>query len=197
MTRWWLFFAVPPTYLQLQPPTSCYDSLVAFFRLCTHLPATSTTNESLRLIGGFSTLLHPPSSNIHHQRVVKTRWWVFFVITATYQQQQPPMSRNDSLVGFCGHSTHLPANSTTNELLQLIGGFSSPPHPPTCSSNHQKVFMTRWWVLLASLPLHTRCRPPTSHCDSLVAFRPPTTTNELLQLIGGLSSSFPHLHTCC
>ena len=81
------------------------------------------------------------------------------------------MSRNDSLVGFRRHSTHLPANSTTNKSFQLVGGFSFPPHPPTCSSNHQRVFMTRWWVLLASLPLHTCCRPPTSHCDSLVVFR--------------------------
>ena len=46
MTRWWLFFTVPPTYLQLQPPTSCYDSLVAFLHRSTRLPA-STTNKSL------------------------------------------------------------------------------------------------------------------------------------------------------
>ena len=47
--------------------------------------------------------------------------------------------------------------------------------------------MTHWWVLLASLPLHTCCRLPTSHCDSLVVFRrvctllqPPTSCNSLL-----------------
>src|SRR5271168_3735998 len=67
----------------------------------------------------------------------------------------------------------MPALTTPNESLRLVGGS---PTPSTCDASHidpQQVITTRWGV---SLPLHLRRqpqRPPTSHFDSLGALSPP------------------------
>ena len=133
--------------------------------ICTHLPAATTTNESLQLIGGFSLSFHPPTS-IHHQRVFMTHWWLFFAVPPTYQQQQPPTSCYNLLVAFHRCSTHLPA-STTNKL---VASRHRSTHLPASSTTTNES-MTRWWLFSSSSPTYLQLPPPTSLYDLLVASR--------------------------
>src|ERR1700678_4443532 len=155
MTRWGLSHPLPPA-----------------------TPATSTPNESLRLVGG--------SLSLHLRR----------------PPHQPPTSHFDSLGPLSPPPPATPATSSLNESLRLVGGSLS---PSTCDASHinpQRVILTRWG---RSLPLHLRRRPhqpSTSHFDSLGALSslppatpatstpPPatpatSTPNESLRLVGG------------
>ena len=43
----------------------------------------STTNESVRLVGGFWSHSPPAPCHSNHQRVIATRWWVLLAIPPT------------------------------------------------------------------------------------------------------------------
>jgi len=62
------------------PPTSLHDSLVGSFGFPSRMPASATTNESSRLVGGFLWLSTEDASIRHHQRVLMTRWWFHLAI---------------------------------------------------------------------------------------------------------------------
>ena len=92
----------PPRRLR-RPPTSHVDSLVAFIQTP---PASTTTNESLRLVGGLSTFSTAHAGSNDHQRVTSTRWWLLY---RPHQLRQPPTSHDDSLVAFfLLHRPHQP-----------------------------------------------------------------------------------------
>ena len=120
----------------------------------------------------------PPSQHLclntedhnHHQRVVLTRWWALLPLNLERQPPPPPTSHFDSLVGLTPSQpasttknesfwpvlrplSHLPATTTTNESLRLVGGFSSSSQPPT-SKNHPPT--PRCWSHQSS----GRPRPP-------------------------------------
>ena len=146
-TRWWVSLPLPRS----SRPNESFDSLGGF--PCPS-QALSTTNESLRLVGGPSSPSfarprpkRPPTSRkdslvgIHappslvpgpndHQRVVATCWWVSLPVHPSTPTLQPPTSQYDSM-----------------------GGFTSHPGP----INHQRVVMTRWAASSRPLPpLHPR-----------------------------------------
>ena len=114
-----IYYVTHPKQVQRQPPTSHYDSLVAFHLLRTLLPAAPTTNESLWLVGGFSLppCLSTPASD--HQQVIATRWWLFIVSHSLHLL--PPTQW--VTIGFHHLRPLLPATPTTNKSLWLVGGF--------------------------------------------------------------------------
>src|SRR5271168_1496583 len=150
MTRWGLSHLLPPA-----------------------TPATSTPNESLRLIGGSLSLSTCDASHINPQQVIMTRWGLSLPLHLRRQPHQPPTSHFDSLGPLSPPPPATPATSTLNESLRLVGGSLS---SSTCDASHinpQRVILTRWGL---SLPLHLRRRPhqpSTSHYDSLGALSPP------------------------
>src|ERR1700678_2322203 len=109
MTRW---RHSPPLPLRRQlqrPPTSHYDSLEAPSPTPPATPATSTPNESLRLVGGSCTPStcnashtdpsacdasdRPPSALHHHQRVAVTRWGFSLPPSALHPHQRVVVTR--------------------------------------------------------------------------------------------------------
>ena len=141
MTRWWLSLSHIRHRRPL--PTSRNDLLVALSLSYSIPPASTTTNESLRLVGGFlSTLPASMTTNesirlvggslsitfdttglYDHQRVNTTRWWLSLSLIRHHWPLRPPTSQYDSLVALSlSHST-LPASTTANESLRLVGGF--------------------------------------------------------------------------
>jgi hypothetical protein len=97
------------------PPTSLHDSLVGSFGFPSRMPASATTNESSRLVGGFLWLSTEDASIRHHQRVLMTRWWFLLAIQPQHRHPPAPTSLHDSLVGSFGFPPRTPASATTNE----------------------------------------------------------------------------------
>src|SRR5271168_4650201 len=102
-TRWGLSLPLHLRCQPHQPPTSHYDSLGALSPLPPATPATSSPNESLRLVGGSLPL---------HLR---------------HQPHQAPTSHYDSLGALSPPPPATPATSRPNESLRLVGG-SLPLH---------------------------------------------------------------------
>src|ERR1700678_3802654 len=109
--------------------------------------ASTTTNESSQLVGGFLSLhlpyTRPPSGVHHHQRASMTRWWLPRPPSAVHNPQRvlaahwtvPPAS-------ICPTpGLHL-ASTTTNESSRLVGGFLSLylpyTRPPSGLHHHQR-----------------------------------------------------------
>ena len=109
-------------------------------------------------------------------------------LSIPHQPQQAPTSHKDSLVA---SPSTTQATPSTNESLRLVGCFFHLSLDHAGYSEHQWVFMTRWYLFS---PLLQPCRSqlaPTSHNDSLVPFftsplttQATTSTNESLWLIG-------------
>ena len=200
---------LPTRRRRLQAPTSQCDSLDGPLPLPASMPALTTTNEPFRLVGGSPpSSLARPGPNDHlfpppllvpgplpppslvpgpndPPRVFTTRWWVSSLLPRSSRPKRPPTSR---LTRWCA-SFPLPCSSqaqtTTNESFDSLVGPLPPPSLVPGPNDHQRVFMTRWWVSpplpRSSLPM----QPPTSHCGSLGGFSPlpcsslaQTTTNE-------------------
>jgi len=90
------------------------------------MPATTTPNESIQLVGGSPNTSTLDIGTYDHQRVFMTRWWVFTAISATpglYRPQRVNTTR------WWVPSTRTLVTTTPND--------------------HQRVFMTRWWVFTA------------------------------------------------
>ena len=112
-THWWL---LPWPHRLHQAPTSPYDSLVPFSASPSTMQATTSTNESLWLIGSFFSypsttlatmacwcifLLLPWSCRPHQAPISPYGWLVAFSpLPWPHQPQQAPMSCIDSLVAF-------------------------------------------------------------------------------------------------
>src|SRR5271168_1594716 len=131
-TRWGLSLPLHLRRQPHQPPTSHYDSLGALSPPPPATPATSTPNESLRLVGGSLSPSTCDASHINPQRVILTRWGLSLPLHLQRQPHQAPTSHYDSL-----------------------GALS----PSTCDASHikpQRVILTRWGL---SLPLHLRRQP--------------------------------------
>ena len=77
VTHWWLFIASAPSFNHQQVFTTRWWVLVVVSHSPHLLPPT---NESLQLIGGFSSSPPPTTCNSNHQRVFMTCWWVFIII---------------------------------------------------------------------------------------------------------------------
>ena len=183
MTRWLLFSPLPwPCQLQWAP-TSPYDSLVAFSTSPSTMLTTTSTNESLWLVGAFFHLsldhagykwhqwvimarwcLFHFSLNYagynRHQRVITTRWCLFSLLSRPHQPQRAPTSLYGSLVPFFRFS------------LDYAG-----------YNRHQRVIMTHWCLFsLLSRPRRPQ-RAPMSHKGSLVAFFTSTLTITTISLV--------------
>ena len=157
-THWWLFISSAPSYLQLQPPTSLYDSLVGSPCLLASPHPLPTTNESLRLVGGFSSPLHPPTTTNELLRLVgglsssfphlhtccqpPTSHCDLLVAFHRLCTLQPPTSLYSSLVGSHRRFTLSTPAATHQRVIVTRWWLSSSPPPTTCNSNHQRVFMT-------------------------------------------------------
>src|SRR5271155_1057903 len=109
-----------------------------------------------------------------------THWRLSLPLHLRCQLQQPPTSHYDSLEALFPPPPAMPAPTTPNESLQLVGGSLSPFACDASSNNTQRVIMTRWRL---SLPLRLRCqlqRRPTSHYDLLEAHSPPSPATPAL-----------------
>jgi len=132
----------PPFNLVPPPPTSQNDSLGALSPPPPATPATSTLNESLRLVEGSLSPSTCDASHINPQRVILTRWGLSLPLHLRRRPHQPSTSHFDSLGALSplppatpATSTPppaTPATSTPNESLRLVGGSLS---PSTCDYN--------------------------------------------------------------
>ena len=96
MTRWW---PLPQPCRLHQAPTSHYDSLVAFLTSPLTMSATTSTTESLWLVGCFFHFSIDHTGYNKHQRVLVTRWCLFSPLPRPCRIQVAPMSHYGSLVG--------------------------------------------------------------------------------------------------
>ena len=209
-TRWCVFLSPTNPCQFPQLPTSLYDLLVCFF-LPTDPPLPSTTtNESLWLVGWF-TLSSPNLASFNNlQRVFVTHWLVFFVLPHPHQLPQPPTSLYDLLVGFlCCPLTSPEQTMTHNEHHQTLGidihhtmwarriGLKTPPGTSLALFFAYYVSNLLFFLLGTT---HNNWWPPRSLRDSLVGFlhSPPTslasaTTNKSLWLIGVFFTFSPNI----
>jgi len=151
--------------------------------------ASTTTNESSQLVGGFLSLhlpyTRPPSGLHHHQRVLATRWWLpqppSALHPASIWPPPPPTSLDDSLVASPASICPIPPPTSPRDSLDGSPGLHLPyTRPPSGLHHHQRVLATRWTVSPAS-------------------FRLPTTTTESRRLVGrfpGLHLPFHHHQRC-
>src|SRR5271168_5276461 len=124
-TRWGLSLPLHLRRQPHQPPTSQNDSLGALSPPPPATLATSTLNESLRLVEGSLSPSTCDASHINPQRVILTRWGLSLPLHLRprphqplhlrRQPHQPPTSHYDSLGAL---STPPPA--TTIEYLLLL-----------------------------------------------------------------------------
>ena len=117
-----------------------------------------------------------------------TRWLLSPPLSWPHQPQRAPTSRKDSLVA---SPSTMQATPSTNESLRLIGCFFHLSLNHAGYNEHQRVFMTRWYLFP---PLLRPCRSqpaPTSHYDSLVPFFSyPSTMLATTSLYGSLVPFF-------
>ena len=160
------------TYSMLAPATTFHPSLVA---------SSSTTPA-------FFCFSFDHAGHTKHQRVHMTHWLLFPPLSWPHQPQWAPTSHKDSLVA---SPSTTQATPSTNESLWLVGCFFHLSLNHAGYNEHQRVFMTCWYLFS---PLLQPCRSqlaPTSHNDLLVPFftsplttQTTTSTNESLWLIG-------------
>src|ERR1700678_655223 len=141
------------------------------------MPAPTTPNESLQLVGGSLFPSTCDASSNDPQRVIRTRWRLTLPLRLRHQLQQRPTSHYDSLEALSPPPPATQAPTTPNESLQLVRGSRSPCTCDASSNDPQRVITTCWRL---TLPLHLRRqlqRPSTSHYDSLEALSllPPAT----------------------
>ena len=98
MTRWFSPF-LRPCRSQLAP-TSHYDSLVPFFTSPLTTQATTSTNESLQLVGAFFLLSLNHASHNKHQWAFMAHWLLFLLLSQPRRPHQAPTSHYDLLVAF-------------------------------------------------------------------------------------------------
>ena len=165
MTRWW---PLPQPCRLHHAPTSHYDLLVAFLTSPLTTSATTSTNESLWLVGCFFHLSIDHAGYNKHQWVLVTCWCLFFTSPSTTQDIS---GTNESLwlVGafFTSPST-MQATTGTNELLRLVGAFFLFSLDHASRDEHQRAFMARWCLFFASPSI----------------MQATTGTNESLRLVG-------------
>src|SRR5271155_716038 len=117
------------------------------------MPAPTTPNKSLQLVGGTLSPSTCDASSNDPQRVITTRWRLSLPLHLRRQLQQCPTSHYDSLEALSPPPPATPAPTTPNESLRLVGGSLSPFACDASSNNAQRVIMTRW---RHSLSLHLR-----------------------------------------
>src|ERR1700678_2919968 len=117
------------------------------------MPAPTTPNESLQLVGGSLFPSTCDASSNDPQRVITTRWRLSLPLRLRHQLQQRPTSHYDSLEALSPPPPATPAPTTANKLLGLVGGSLSPSACDTSSNDPQQVITTRWRV---SVPLCLR-----------------------------------------
>ena len=200
MTRWWLLSQL----CKHQRVITTRWYFLFHFSSTTGTPATTSTNESLWLIGGFSL---DTAGHNKHQRVIKTRWWL---LSQPHKHQRVIMTCWCAFFHFLTKfSLTMPATTSTNKSLWLVGGSQhhQAQQAPTSCYDSLVLFFTScqpFWPqpaptsrqdLLVASPLtlpgtastnkllwlffasHRPCQPqpaPTSRQDSLVAS--PSTT---------------------
>jgi len=152
------FSAFPPTTPATTggppPPTSLQDSLVGYLGFPPTTPATTASNESSRLVGGLFCL--PPTTPATTATNESSRLvGGFFSLSHPRRHPSPPpTSLHDSLMGFSAFPPTTPATTATNESSRLVGGFSRlSTHDfgheyHQGHHHHQRVFMTRWCIIL-------------------------------------------------
>src|ERR1700678_1552519 len=97
-----------------------YDLLGALSLPPPATPATSTPNESLRLVGGSPTPSTCNASHTDFQQVITTRWGLSLSLHLRCQPHQPPTSHYDSWGALSPPPPAMPATST-----RVIGGSAS------------------------------------------------------------------------
>ena len=144
-TCWW---PLPLPCRLHQAPMSHYDSLVAFFTSPMTTLATTSTNESLWLVGFHLSFDH--AGHNWHQRVIMTRWCLFSPLPWPRRLQPAPTSHYNLLVHFFSYPSTMPATTSTNEPLWLIGYFFCFSLDHAGHTRHQRVIMTRWLPFFTS-----------------------------------------------
>ena len=145
LTCWCIVLVLPAPRQLPSPPTSRINSLVC--HTCSPLPLVDYQDR---------------------QWVILTRWCLVLVLPTPRRPVRPPTSQYDSLVRCPCPPRPSSTTKSTNESLWLIGALSSSSPPLVNYQNHQRVVVTRWYVVL---PVPRRpSRPPTSRIDSLVYY---------------------------
>src|SRR5271168_1319407 len=108
MTRWGLSHPLPPA-----------------------TPATSTLNESLRLVGGSLSPSTCDASHINPQQVLLTLWGLSLPIQLRRHPHLLPPTPFPSLGPFSPPPPATPATSTPNKSFRLVGASLS---PSTCDA---------------------------------------------------------------